>query len=342
MIDNYNVKAMDSVNKEDWDKFVYDHPQGNIFQTSEMAEVYKRTKNYEPISLAVVDSSNDEILAVLQAVVIKEMNRFLGPLTARSIITGGPLFMEGENGQEAGMMLMEYYDKIVRKKALYTQIRNMWDTSAISGFLNNVGYTYEEHLNFLNNINMNKDELWKKLSKTRRNNITKGHHLGVSVEEVNNSNAISVVYRLLQETYTNAKLPLADISLFESIYAILKPKSMAKFFLATHEERYIGAIVPLLFKKIIFIWYLGSSRDYLRLYPNDILIWHVLEWGSENDYCTVDMGGAGKPDEEYGVREFKKRFGGQLVNFGRYTKIHSPIKMKIAEKGFEVYRKVFL
>lgn len=34
---------------------MYNHPQGNIFQTIEMAEVYKRTKNYEPVSLAVVD-----------------------------------------------------------------------------------------------------------------------------------------------------------------------------------------------------------------------------------------------------------------------------------------------
>ena len=340
MIDNYNVKAMDSVNKEDWDKFVYEHPQGNIFQTSEMAEVYKRTKNYEPISLAVVDSSNDEILAVLQAVVIKEMNRFLGPLTARSIIIGGPLFMEGENEQEAGMMMMEYYDKIVREKALYTQIRNMWDTSVISGFLNNVGYTYEEHLNFLNDLNMNKDKLWKKMKKSTRKNITKGYSLGVSVEEVNSSNAISVVYTLLREIYTNAKLPLADISLFESIYAILKPKGMAKFFLATHEDRYIGATVTLLYKQVIFFWYIGSSRDYSRLHPNEILNWHVLEWGSENDYTTVDMGGAGKPDKEYGVREFKKKFGGQLVNFGRYRKIHSPRKLWLAEKGFEVWRRL--
>ena len=33
-------------------------------------------------------------------------------------------------------------------------------------------------------------------------------------------------------------------------------------------------------------------------------------------------------------------FGGKLVNFGRYKKIHSPLKMKIAEKGFEMGRRI--
>jgi len=33
--------------------------------------------------------------------------------------------------------------------------------------------------------------------------------------------------------------------------------------------------------------------------------------------------GAGKPSEKYGVRDFKAKFGGNLVNFGRNTWIPS-------------------
>ena len=35
------------------------HPKGNIFQTPEMYEGYERTKNYEPIFLAVVEESDN-------------------------------------------------------------------------------------------------------------------------------------------------------------------------------------------------------------------------------------------------------------------------------------------
>ena len=38
----------------------------------------------------------------------------------------------------------------------------------------------------------------------------------------------------------------------------------------------------------------------------------------------------------------KRRFGGELVNFGRYKKIHSPKKLWLAEKGFEIYRRLKL
>ena len=37
-------------------EFVLNHPCGSIFQMPEMAEVYRRTKNYEPVTLAIVDT----------------------------------------------------------------------------------------------------------------------------------------------------------------------------------------------------------------------------------------------------------------------------------------------
>ena len=326
------------IEKDKWGEFVCKHPQGNIFQTPEMAEVYRQTKNYEPISLAAVDGTG-EIFAVLQAVVIKEMNSILGSFSARAIIQGGPLFIENENGIKALKVLIEHYDAVAQKKALYTQIRTMWDTSNISSFLNSMGYVYEERLNFLMDLTIPTDILWRQLFKSRRNGINRAKRRGVTIDEVTNESLIPIVYNHLQETYKNAKMPLGDISLFQNAFNILIQKNMAKFFLAKHEDKYIGAIVVLIYNGIIYDWYAGASRDYLPLCPNDILPWHVTEWGSKNGYHTFDFGGAGTPNEEYGVREFKRQFGGEMVNFGRYLKIHSPIKMKIVGKGFEIYRR---
>jgi hypothetical protein len=36
-----------------WEKYVSDHPHGNIFQTPEMYKVYQNTKNYEPVLLVI-------------------------------------------------------------------------------------------------------------------------------------------------------------------------------------------------------------------------------------------------------------------------------------------------
>ena len=61
-----------------------------------------------------------------------------------------------------------------------------------------------------------------------------------------------------------------------------------------------------------------------------------MKWGCTSEYKYFDFGGAGKPDEKYGVRDYKLKFGGTLVKFGRLEKIHMPNKFKLAKSGFNV------
>lgn len=334
-------RIITSIDSETWRDFVYNHPHGNIFQTPEMAEIYMQTKRREPIFIAAL-SNDGEIIALMQAMAISEIDGSLGCFSGRSIIQGGPLFIESDKSSTALKSLMENYDKIAHKKGLYTQIRNLHDNINISHIFKGLGYKYENHLNYFVDLTKSREELWENLSKKRRNGIRKAEKNGVIIEEIENRNLISSFYELIQETYRNAKLPLADITFFKSAFEILGPNKMVKFFLAKYKDKYIGAIGILIYKKIIYDWYAGASLEHLHLCPNDILTWHAIEWGHEKGYQTFDFGGAGKTDKEYGVRDFKKQFGGNLVNLGRYTKVYSPIRMKIAEMGFQVYRNLLL
>ena len=212
------IEITDSPDMPQWNEFVYNHPHGNIFQTIEMAEVYERTKNYKPITLAAIDNSTDEMLAILSAVVLKEMGGIMGSFSTRSIIQGGPLFGESEKGTKALDVLMEYYDEMIRKKALYTQIRTMWDTSRILNFLNGNGYGYEEHLNFLIDLGRSEEEIWGDIHKSRRKGINRATKKGVIVEELQDKKFIPLFYSIINETYKNARIPLADISLIETAF----------------------------------------------------------------------------------------------------------------------------
>jgi lipid II:glycine glycyltransferase (peptidoglycan interpeptide bridge formation enzyme) len=101
----------------------------------------------------------------------------------------------------------------------------------------------------------------------------------------------------------------------------------------------VACSVELPYKKTIYGWYGGTDREYGHYNPNEMLMWHVLDWGVNNGYHLYDFGGAGKPDEEYGVRDFKAKFGGDLVCFGRNTYVHSPLLLSISKKGYEAYRR---
>jgi len=215
------IEVTNSFDKQQWDEFVRNHPHGSIFQTTDMAEVYRQTKNYDPVSLAAIDPDSGGMLAVLQAVVIREMGGLLGSFSARSVIQGGPLVVEGKEGFKAAAKLMEHYDSVVRKKVIYTQIRNMWDTQDVKTIMQKAGYAYVEHLNYLIDLNMDKKELWNNLFKSRRNGITKSYRLGSSLKEFSDMKSVEIIYKPLQETYSHAKIPLASITLFRSILSEL-------------------------------------------------------------------------------------------------------------------------
>jgi hypothetical protein len=336
------IEIASSPDISQWADFVYKHKHGNIFQAPEMKEVYERTNNYEPIILAAYDDASKEMLAVMHAIVMKEMGGILGSFSARSIIQGGPLFIEGKKGINAAKRLMEHYETIVHKKALYSQIRTMWDTSNDFSFLKSMGYYFEGHLNFLINLNRSEEEIWHDIHKSRRKGINRSADRGVVIEEMRDKCFIQNFYDIVNETYKNAKMPLADITLIESVFELLAPQKMATFYIAKYKDKYVGARAVLNYQGLIYDWYAGALSDCLSLYVNEALVWHILKEGANNGYHTFDFGGAGSPDEEYGVREFKRRFGGNMVNFGRYTKVHAPTKMKIAEKGFELYKQLGL
>jgi len=325
--------------KKEWDEFVYNHPKANIFQTSYMAEVFERTKKIEPITLVVIDEETDEILASLLSCVMKQTN-ILSSFTSWARIRGGPLFLDNEKGIAAVSLLIQSYDSIIRKKVLYTDIWNLGNTQQLSMPIENNGYIYEDLLNFLIDLTKSKEELWEGLNRDKRRGIKKAKELNIAIEICIKKEEIPICYDLLQETYKNAKIPLADISLFESTFDILVSKHNAVFLFAKYDNKCIATQVALIYKDTIYAWYTGVIREYLSYHPGDLLIWHLLEWGAENGYSMFDFGGAGNPKKEYGVREYKKQFGGQLVNFGRYKKIHSPKKLWLAEKGFEVWRRL--
>lgn len=122
---------------------------------------------------------------------------------------------------------------------------------------------------------------------------------------------------------------------------MLYPKGMIQFLIGTAPDgRDIAASVALLYKKTIYGWYRGFDRKYGFCLPNDQMVWRVLQWGAENGYEFFDFGGAGRPNEYYGPRNFKAKFGGRLVNYGRNTYIHSPHRLKLSTFVYQLYRKV--
>jgi lipid II:glycine glycyltransferase (peptidoglycan interpeptide bridge formation enzyme) len=326
----------DSIDREKWEDFVLSHPHGNIFQSSYIADVYRATKNYEPVSLAAVDSNdNDKILAVLLAVLKKDAAGIVGSISARSIINGGPLFVEGEKGLEALETLFIYYEKFLNNRAIYTQIRNFWDTESSKYDFSSLGYEYEPELNYLINLNRPAEEIWGDIQKSRKNGIKKAEKIGIKVQRIKARKEIKDCYNVMEENYKKINLPLVDISLLESAYDKLLDKGHVDFFIANLDGEVVGSTIVLRYMGMVYGWHIGSKQGVNHV--NEALYWHVMsEYAGKEK--VFDLGGAGHPDIPYGVREFKQKFGGQEVNYGLYKKTHNKTREEIMKSGLKIYK----
>jgi len=323
----------------EWDNFVHSHPLGNIFQTRALSKVYAETKNYYPICIAVTDPKSQEILGVMSGVRIREINRFFGVFTEHSIVQGGPLIFNYTEKNTAKQLIAQY-DSLVGNSSLYNEIRNMHYMQKTLDLCDD--YNFIDHLNYIINLKKSQGDLWNCIHNSRRRRIKKAEKEGIFIDDISNPEKLLEFYRILRETYSRARIPLADFSLFESAYLDLVPKGLAKFFFMGRDDKYLSARALLLYKNRIYDWYAGITDDPLSGDANAYSIWHILNWGREKNYEIFDFGGAGNPNKPYGPREFKQSFGGDAVNYGRNVREYSKMKVKIANIGLKVFQRLFV
>ncbi|RLG31408.1 GNAT family N-acetyltransferase [Methanosarcinales archaeon] len=340
-----SLKITNSFKKQLYEDFVYENPNTSIFQTLEMAEVYKRNKNCTPLVLVAIDEDTDEIVVSLLAKILAEKSGVLSSFSKHSTIRGGPIFRDDDEGVIATSQLLCHYNEISKKKVLYSRIYPLNNTPQIMPSFRGGGYEHGDWQNLLLHIDAPINEIWAQLKKNRKYGVNRAKKKDVIIEEVEDKELLPVFYNLLQETYRKRGGLLEDISTFEATFDLLVPKNMAKFFIAKYEDRYIAALLILQYKGVAYEWYIGSSkkREDLLLCPNDLIVWHAIELCTNNGFHTFDFGGGGLPSEmDAGWVRFKKEFGGRLVNYGRYTKVHQPRKLWFSLKAFEIYKRLFL
>jgi len=331
-----------SLNEEIWRSFIKDQASSNIFHTPEMFDVFRRTEGHYP-QLFAAKNNNGQLLALLTPVQVTLHNGILRRLMTRSIAYGGVLYVQDENIKVALGELLRECTRKTKSDALFTELRNLSDVNPIKDTLSDCGYIFEEQLNYLVDVSGSPEQVMQNIGSRTRKNIRHALRKGkVVVELVSKPSQIDDWYDLVKKSYNLARVPLADISLFKAAYEVLSPKGMARFYLARIGSVYVAATAELPFKDVIYGWYSGVDRTFASEYPGELLMWEILCWGAENGYKVYDFGGAGKPDEHSGVRDFKAKFGGQLVNYGRNTKIHSPQLMRLSKLGYEIYRKLLL
>ncbi len=313
-----------------WDDFVRQHPKGSAFHTSQMVRVWEAAKGHTPLPLAAV-GEDGQIRSLLLAVRVQTLPHVFGAVSSRSVWYAEPLCRDDDESIDSLCAIISEHDRTMGRRVLFTEVRPLHASGPERIALERCGYKYLDYLNYVSDTTQTTEDLWKRMRHSAHSNIRKCERKGLHIRHLETPACVDLLYDMLKLTYGRADVPLAHRSLFEAAYKILKPQDMIEFVAVYDGEKLLGIDVMLLFEKQVFSWYGGSLRI-PGVSPLDYLQWHEIEWSCENSFARYDFGGAGWPNVPYGVRDFKAKFGGDLVCYGRYRKVYSRWKMMLAER----------
>jgi hypothetical protein len=332
------LTVVNTVPEERWRSWVNEQPTGNIFHTPEMFRVFARAKGHCPGLWAVTDTAN-QLRALLLPVEVSLIHGPLRLFTTRAVVYGGVLCTPGWQGGEAASCLLQAYRRVAQTRCLYTEMRNLSDMAGLQAVLTKEGFNYEDHLNYLIDLRRPPEEIFQRFHPRLRSTIRRGLRKDtVTIVEVRDRKLIGECYALLSQTYQAARVPLADCSLFEAAFDELYAEGRVWFTLAYVDGEAAACSVELVHSDVVYGWYGGLDRKFAPHVPNELLMWHILRRAAAAGYRYYDFGGAGKPQEPYGVREWKAKFGGDLVCFGRNTCVHNSRALRLSRAGYALYR----
>ncbi len=333
-----SIEITNTLPQEAWRQFVEEYPGGNIYGSPEMFEVFQHARKHRPAVWAAVGQGGRVLALLPLAQVI--LNPLLKLFTSRAEAYGGVLCAPGQEGRDALDKLLQVYQRKGSRGALFTELRHMADSQEIQPVLQQYGYVYEPHLNYIIDLRRSPEDILQGFGSDTRKHVRKAlKRDDLLVEEVKDVHQMAVCRDLLVRSYSRAHVPLAHASLFMSAFEVLHPEGMARFTLAKVNDVPVATSLALLYKDVILGWYRGVDRAYSAYAPNELLVWEMLSWGAQHGYHFFDFGGAGKPDEKSGVRDFKAKFGGELVNYGRNRLVHSAWRLVASEKAYALARK---
>lgn len=306
------------------------------FQSAEAYNFYASLPNlFEPFVFGI---ENDDLLKGIIVGYITKENSFIKQiLTRRAIIIGGPALADDITDEELSLLLSTTKSEL-RHKAIYVETRNFNDYSKWRTVFEKCGFKYEPHLNFHVDTT-SEDVINSNLGKSRKRDIKTSFRDGATIVENPTVSQVESYYEILSNLYkSKVKTPLFPFEFFKKLWE----NKDGRFLLVQLNDSIIGGTVCVEEKnKCLYEWFVcGKDGEYKSIFPSSVATYAGIKYASEHGCTKFDMMGAGSPAESYGVRDFKAKFGGKLVEHGRFCYVCKPLLYQIGKLGVWILKRI--
>ena len=325
----------DEIDRAEWSRLVAESATCTWFQTPEAYDFFaSQPEVMEPFCLGI--RSAQGLRGVCVGYVTKEHSAFKQFFTRRAIIIGGPCLVDNAtNAEVEGLMSAVRMD--LKRRAIYIETRNFNDYSRWREAFEQAGFAYQPHLNFHVDCT-NEEAILSSMDRGRQRNINSSLKAGCVMIDKPTIEQVRAYYQILHQLYQEkVKTPLFPLSFFENLYA----QENGRFFLVSFNEQIVGGTACVILpNRTVYEWF-GCGVDGIikGVYPSSLSTYQGLQYAAEHGCARFDMMGAGTPEEAYGVRDFKARFGGQEVEHGRWLCVNKPLLYEIGKWGVRILKR---
>lgn len=309
----------DSIDRAEWQALVERSSKATYFQTPECYDLYASVGFMQPFVFSVRDEHR--LLGVMCGYVVAEGGLIKRYFSKRAIVPGGLLLDDSIENDKVQLLLNKAIDKF-STQAIYFEIRNYTDYSHYKTAIVSAGFEYRAHLNI--HVPINSAEASRNaLHATKQRQLKTAERAGVRWEQSVSVEDTQAFYSCLAKLYaTKVHKPLFAYPFFEELVV----QKNTYLLVVKHHDKVIGGMVcAVLPNKCVYEWFVcGDDVTYKKLYPSVMATWAGIAFAAQLGIPCFDFMGAGKANVEYGVREFKSKFGGELVEHGRFLYICRP------------------
>lgn len=320
--------------KSDWNSLMKMSQYSSFFQSPECYDLYSQISNFAPFVYAV--KSNDVLKGLIVGYIQSDGGKLKSYLSRRAIINAGPLLSTDITAEEL-LFLLKTVKNELKGNAIYIETRNFFDYSKYKEVFRAGGYEYLKHLNF-QIATPDEKTVMEAMGKSRKRDIKVTIRDGAELVECPTKEDVSSYYKILKELYeTKIKTPLFS----EQFFQILNEKEYGKLILVRLNNNIIGGTVCVGIEGTpLYEWFAcGEDGKYKNIHASTYATFGGIQFAYSHGFPVFDMMGAGKPNEGYGVRDFKAKFGGKLVEDGRFISILNPLLYKIGKLGVMILKR---
>ncbi|MBR3131831.1 peptidoglycan bridge formation glycyltransferase FemA/FemB family protein [Candidatus Saccharibacteria bacterium] len=322
------------ISSDEFRKYADQSPYRSFTQTPEIAK-YRESEGWTIYYFAVKEK--EKILAAAAAFA---KPTFLGK--SIYVVPGGPLldledtkltnfffkhlisFAKTHNGY--ALQISPYYELIERDRNGEVVENGFHHEKAVKNlerfkFKLCSDASQPRYLFVLDLNNRNAEELFSDFKRNTRNHIRKAEKQGVTIRELQKSE-LNYFKDITESTSLRRNFSDRPLSYYEKIYDLFHDRDEVKFILAEAEidgkKTPLSAAMFMLYGNEIIYLFSGSDQKYMRDYNAQYLIqWHMIKYAAEHHFkCYNFYGIQGLPDpssKDYGIYDFKKGFGGRVV-----------------------------